>query len=153
MMGVNSLADGQRELRSFMDEQTTRPKFLICNEGDEGGAQTAQRLLTPLLDLKNYVVILTTNQSTPSLPYHDRFNDRIVKSLKLEMTEDLRNKIVDRKIAEITGPLKLGCPATVRLQFYGYAHKEGIRAVANKIAVSAYRSKEDGHSNLFMYTL
>ena len=47
-------------MREWLEMNTDKPKFFLANEGNEGGHQTAQRLLTPLLDMPNVVVILTT---------------------------------------------------------------------------------------------
>lgn len=62
MLAAKSL-DGQRTLRQWLDIQTDRPKLLIFNEGDWGGDQTSQSLITTLLDQSNLIVILTSNQS------------------------------------------------------------------------------------------
>ena len=152
MMSIATLQEGQRKMKEWLELVTDKPKFLLANEGNEGGHQTVQRLITPLLDMPNVVVILTTNQTGPNLPFHDRFEDRLLKHMEFVMTDALREEIVDRKVAAVTSRYNLICPATVRFQLIEKA-KTSIRDMEDLVDVSGYRSHKDGHSHLWAYNI
>ena len=152
MMSIATLQEGQRKMKEWLELVTDKPKFLLANEGNEGGHQTVQRLITPLLDMPNVVVILTTNQTGPNLPFHDRFEDRLLKHMEFVMTDTLREEIVDRKIAAVTSRYNLICPGTVRFQLIEKA-KTSIRDMEDLVDVSGYRSHKDGHSHLWAYNI
>ena len=133
--------------------KTDKPKFLIVNEANAGGETTAQRLLTPLFDMKKMVLILTSNADGPRLPFHSRFEDRIAAHLEFSMNADLREKVMTREIEKLEGKFNLQCTWASKTTILGIAEEKGIRTALDQLEVSAYRSRSDGHQNLFIYNI
>merc|ERR1711911_344651 len=109
LMEIKSLADRQSLLKTWMEQKTDKPKFLICNEANAGGETTAQRLLTPLFDLNKVVLILTSNATGPHLPFHSRFEDRIAAHLEFSMNDGLREKVMTREIEKLEVKFNVKC--------------------------------------------
>ena len=152
-MEIKSLADGQSLLKTWMEQKTDKPKFLICNEANAGGETTAQRLLTPLFDLNKVVLILTSNATGPHLPFHSRFEDRIAAHLEFSMNDGLREKVMTREIEKLEVKFNVKCTWASKTTIIGIAKEKGIRTALDQLEVSAYRSRSDGHKNLFIYSI
>ena len=151
-MKVKSLADGQSDLKNWMELTTDKPKFLICNEADAGGDTTSQRLLTPILDMSKVVVVLTSNANGPKLPFHDRFEDRISAHVEFLMNDGLREKIMSREIEKMEQKFDVKCSWASKTIILALAVEKGIRTAIDRLETSAYRSKMDGHKTLFIYS-
>ena len=96
------------------------------------------------------IAVLTSNADRPPLPFHNRFQDRIAAHVKFSMNDELREKIMPRETEKLEVKFDVKCSWASKTIILAIA---GIRTAIDQLEVSAYRSKKDGHKNLFIYSI
>ena len=99
------------------------------------------------------IAVLTSNADGPPLPFHTRFEDRIAAHEKFSMNDELREKIMPRETEKLEVKFDVKCSWASKTIILAIAEEKGIRTAIDQLEVSAYRSKKDGHKNLFIYSI
>ena len=95
------------------------------------------------------VVVVFSYADGPQMPFHSRFDDRIAAHEEFSMNDELREKIMSRKIEKLEVKFDLKCFLASRTTILAIAEEKGIRTAIDQLEVSAYRSNKDGHKTVF----
>lgn len=151
-MAIRDLGAGQKLNLDQWLQKDPESKMLLFEEIESGGMTTIQRLLKPILDQFQTLIVLTCNVNPASLMITPKFNDRIQYKVQIDLSDADLQKLVNSRIKKVCDHYQIEPNASTEKQLIKIA-KRSFRQFETTLNLSAFRSKNDKFQTIILYEL